>query len=626
MVAMAEKNREGQVLCGVKIGEHSLDPEGVFEELRQRILEPGCTAVYIRPQSAGKQLSADDYLRIAEFLAEHQIYFFFGYKEQQKFMMADPEVLSQFDRETAEKLRAAGGKYFLGNATSEPGTATASNFAGYYRVFQTEQKTDCGDIREARDEFCSHVEKFARDNQELGIPGILCIEATALSKYSLAAGVDIPILEVMNGNPDEMLPSVRGAARSYGAPMWGVLIAHEWYGGMRQTDGLKKKRLELAWKYCYLAGADIMTLESGDEAVDSYGEKFGKDSEICAGYRKMVRDMAAFAREDIRPLGGPRVKVAFVSGRHDAWAGFCGSSCWNQFLREEWGYGPAEYSWRLLDELGTKRKWGDVANYGEADLSAGPGWGQYDIIPIESELEALCRYERLIFLGWNTMTGEDMDKLTEYVRRGGRLLMTAAHLNCNPQRKGALLLPPAEKVKALFGCGFTGRSVRTNSGTKFRRSSLDEELLYPGSDTFFCDPLYSAGYTEYLDTELAGAAPVGYLSDTFWGKQEDGFYTVLENRVGSGIATLVTASCYPGDPAVYPLYRALVRELVTASARNCPIRVIASDRLRWAVYEGDKVYLLNTDYDLPITVKLLRQEEEKLVTLQPLELRAEEMV
>ena len=87
------------------------------------------------------------------------------------------------------------------------------------------------------------------------------------------------------------------------------------------------------------------------------------------------------------------------------------------------------------------------------------------------------------------MTDEDMDKLTQYVRRGGKLLMTAAHLNCNTARGGSLLLPSQEKLEALFGCVFNGKSLRTNSGTKFRRNSLDQQMLYPGCDTFLSDPL-----------------------------------------------------------------------------------------------------------------------------------------
>lgn len=609
-----------KVLCGIKVGEHSRSREDILKELQDRVLSQGCDIIYLRPQNLD-YLSQEDYGQIAAFLAEHKIRFYFGFKEQMKYQQKDPTVDCQFSSETVQKLLETGGEYFLGNCCSEPGTATACNFAGYYKVFKTVQKTDCADMKEAHDEFVSHVRKFVQDNRAAGMPGLLVCEATALSKYSLEAGIDIPMLEVMNGDPDILLPSARGAARGYNTGAWGTLIAHEWYGGRRHTDPLKRKRLELSWKMCYLSGADFMILESGDEAVHSYGEEHDRDSVICSDYRRMVADMSAFCQQDRRPAGGPKVKIAFVSGRYDSWGGFCGSSVWNQFLREEWGYGPAEYSWRILDELGNRRKWGDVANFGERDLSAG---ALYDIIPIESDLETLCSYERLVFLGWNTMTDGDMEKLTEYVRRGGKLLMTAAHLNYNTSRSGSLLLPDREKMEALFGCTFTGKSICTNSGTKFRRNSLDNQVLYPGCDTFFSDPLYSAGYTEYLDTQLLGAQPVGFLSDTFWGKQEDGFYTVVENRVGQGIATLVTCSSYPGDPALYPLYRAIAREWVSASARNDDVQVLGSDRLRWAQYPGGKLYLLNTDYDLPITVKIFRNGKEECVTLNPLELQAVE--
>ncbi len=38
--------------------------------------------------------------------------------------------------------------------------------------------------------------------------------------------------------------------------------------------------------------------------------------------------------------------------------------------------------------------------------------------------------------------------------------------------------------------------------------------------------------------------------------------------------------------------------------------------------KGDKVYLLNTDYDMPITVKLIKGDVEKTVTLESLELKS----
>ena len=78
---------------------------------------------------------------------------------------------------------------------------------------------------------------------------------------------------------------------------------------------------------------------------------------------------------------------------------------------------------------------------------------------------------------------------------------------------------------------------------------------------------------------------------------------------------------YPGHPAAYPFYRTILREMITSSARNCDIKVVGCDRIRYSVYEGNKMYLLNTDYDMPINVKVIFNGEEKAITLEPLELR-----
>jgi len=97
---------------------------------------------------------------------------------------------------------------------------------------------------------------------------------------------------------------------------------------------------------------------------------------------------------------------------------------------------------------------------------------------------------------------------------------------------------------------------------------------------------------------------------------------VIENKLGKGVATLVTHTCYPGNQAVYQLYYTILREMITASARNCPVQVVGSERVRWSYYQGGKLYLLNTDYDMPITVKVIAGGKEQTVTLESLELKA----
>ncbi len=614
------------VLNGIHIGEHGFEPEKIIDEIYERCVKTGLNFVTLRPTYIRRrdEIPQHYFIEWAKYLADHKIYFIYLYTVQH----APDGRKSLFDAETVAKMREVAGKYFIGDMIGEVGSSMACKFAGYFankaRRDRTEIRTDYTDMKEAHDGYVASVSKYIEVDKELGMPDIVSVEATGLNKYNAEAGVTIPMLELMCGNPEILVSSLRGTARTIDSKMWGTYIAHEWYGGLRHDDTLKRKRLKLAYKYAYLAGSNVFCLESGDEAIDSYGDVYDKNSEICRDYRKVLTDTMELIKQDARPKGGPKVKVAFVSGLYDAWGGWGGSSLWNQFHRTEWGHNEAECSWRILDEIGTKRQWVDIANYGEADFSAYPAYGMYDIVPIEADVEHLLRYEYLIFIGWNSMTDEIMDKLAEYVQRGGHLLMSAAHLNYATARDAAFKFPSNDKLKKLFGCSYTGEIIKTNAGIKFKFSSTDNKIKYPGTKDLICDPIYSAGYIDWARFELCGGYEAGIVSDSF-AYNTLCLPAVIENKLGDGVATLVTSMNYPGAGGLYPLYRAIVREIITASARECEVKVLGSERLRWAVYDDDKVYLLNTDYDMPIEVKLIKGDNSKVVRLEPLELRAVEM-
>jgi len=96
---------------------------------------------------------------------------------------------------------------------------------------------------------------------------------------------------------------------------------------------------------------------------------------------------------------------------------------------------------------------------------------------------------------------------------------------------------------------------------------------------------------------------------------------VIENKVGNGVAILVTSENYPGNPALSPLYRTILREMMTQSARECPVQVKSNGALRYAVYEGGKMYLLNTDYDMDISVQITYQGKTVNLTVAPAEMK-----
>jgi len=612
------------VLNGVHIGEHSFVPAEIKQEIYDRVIKPGYNFVTIRPKR-NMDFDPHYFVEWAEYLASNEVYFVFLYTIQN----APATKRSYLDKETVSEIKRVAGKYFVGDMIGETGSSVACKWPGYYTKSGEGWDAKIGtkkhaDMEAAHTGYINEVSKLVELDHELGIEDVVSVEATGLNKYNAEAGVTIPMLELMCGSPDQLVSSLRGMARAFDSKMWGTYVAHEWYGGMRHDDTLKRKRLELAYKYAYLAGTQAFCLESGDELVLSYGHRFEADSQICEDYRRVVSDMMEFIKKDERPVGGPRVKLAFVSGLHDAWGGWGGSYVWNQFEGEEWGHNEAEHSWRILSEIGVKRTWEDIANFGDYDFSATPAYGMYDIVPIEASVDKLSRYDYLIFLGWNSMTDENMDKLYEYVKRGGRLLMSAAHLNYSTKRSGEFIMPDNERLEKLFGARYTGETFKSNNGVKFNFDSLNDKIKYPGTKSLSCDPIYAAGYVSYAKFEITTGNETALINDNFR-KMPSIAPAVIENKVGDGVATLVTSTAYPGNPMLYPLYRAMVREMITRSNETSPnMRVISSDRLRYSVYENNKVYLLNTDYDLPITVKIMCGDGDskiREITLAPLELK-----
>lgn len=604
------------VLFGIHIGEHSFVPDQIITEIKERCIDCGHNFITIRPP-VHKQIPQEYYLQWAKYLADHKVYFVFLYTLQ----FAPVGTESHLTCDTVAKMKEIAGEYYVGDLLGEVG----SNYACKWKHYYDNNKegfvhvTDLPDMQACYDNYMTVMSKWIDLEKKFDVPSILCVEATALHKYNAAAGVQIPVLELMCGHPEILTSLTRGVARSTNAPMWGTYLAHEWYGGFRHDDILKRKRMKIAMRYAYLAGSQLFCLESGDESIASFGYHYDKDHEICREYRDEWAAFSKYTREDIRPVGGPKVKVAIVQGNHDAWGSWGGCSVWNQFDRPEWGHGEAEHSWRLLEEVHDKRAWCDIANYGDHDLSATPAYGMYDVIPAESSVEVYQKYDYVIFLGWNTMTDEIYDNLVAYVENGGKLLMTAAHLNYSPKRDGTHIYPSNEKLQKLFGCRFTGQTVFTNAGIKFHAEGKSG-LLYPGTKNMSTDPIYSAGYLTYLQTELTTGYDIGVTAEDF---ENDviGMTAVIENTLGKGTAILVASENYPGHPALMPLYRALMCEMLTQSARECDIKVLSSDTLRYCVYENGKMYLLNTDFDMPIFVRIQHNGKEETLTLQPMELK-----
>ncbi len=616
-----------EILYGLHIGEHGFEPEQIEREIKENCIDRGMNFVTIRTPKR-TPVAPEHFLRWAKYLAENKVYFIFLYTIQ----FAPWGEKSQFTPELVREMKEIAGEYFLGDMLGELGSVFCGKMPGYFvKGHAPMPPQELTDMQMAKDNYIKAVSEYMEIERELGMDeiGVAVVEATTLSCYNLEAGTTLPIAELMGQDPEPTVAATRGAAKAYATSRWGTYIAHEWYAGHYHDDALKRKRVELEYKHAYMNGTGILCHESGDDVISAYGREYSPESEISTECRNFINEFGAFIKKDDRPDGMPVAKVAFLMGNLDSWLGsgrnsICtGSSVWSQFSGKAFGHNAPEWSWNVLDEIGKKRRWWEFDSYAcdGKDHSALPPYGSYDILPASAPAEVLCGYDTLILCGWNTMTEELLCRLERFVEEGGTLLAGAAHLNINSLREGEYQPVRGGDLSRLFGCRITAPAITFGGGMKFRADSAVPGMRYPRSLDSYCDPLFSAGFVEYANVTLAGGVVVATAEDSFHFYDQPGFPTVIENSLGKGRAILLTALSYPGDPAVYPLYRFLVKELLRCGTEQASVRVLGPDTLRYTVYPNGTVYLLNTDFDLPITAEVEAGGTVTRLTLPALGLR-----
>ncbi len=609
------------VINGIRIGEYDFNPDGVIDEIKEKCIECGMNYVAF---SVGTKVKPDIsyFEKWAEFLKANSIYFTFTQA---------PQTTLGFDANTALRMKEIAGDYYLGNIVTEIGSAYCCKGNAYGGTGEDALDAPVKCMESGKEVLVNAVRRYIDRASLDNSIAATTIEATGLVPYVAECSESFPILETMCGNPEIMLPIIRGTARAIDRRFFATYIAHEWYGGTRNFDTLKRKRLKMVYDYSYMSGSGLFVLESGDLFLHShdalnYRKKQVDDSEVCENYRQVIKDFAHFAKDDVRPKGGPRVKLAFVQGNLDGyspWRG--GSSLWNQWDKKEYGYGEAEFVWRILDDVSAKRGWADTHNFGDEDLSSAPAYGMYDIISATASAEAMKKYDYLIFLGWNTMTDEIYENLKDFVSCGGKLFMTAAHLNTSKCRSGEINLVRGGDVAELFGCRLDAENkYNVNDGYRFNESVVPG-VLYPRSRDF--DPLFSEGFASFAKAEITSGVCTAFLTQNFVYSEADfkNKPALIENKCGEGYAMLLTGLDYPSGQ-LYAVYRTVVRELMQASHREADIKVACSDKVRFSVYEGDKMYLLNTDFDCKSYAKITAGDKVTELLLEPCEFRVIESV
>ena len=618
----------GKTHIGLNYGEHVIRADSMTKDLDTLLTRcANSFVVRCRPEVI---LPDEVYIEIAKFAKERNMSFLilYAYQHPPKGMR------SHLKGETVKAMYDVAGELFLGEIFAETGSQSCSMDSEYYVEMENENLVkppqDFPDMHAARKRYVDYISQMMEYEKEIGIKNTVMVEPTAISAYALEGGIDVPVLEMLPGDPEKLLAFTRGASIGYEKETFGGFIAHEWYGGYRHDDELKRKRLGLAYKYLYMSGASYIFLESGNTEINSFGDVRDYGDEACKFYRDSAKEHFEFFNNTPRLPYGPYAKVAFVFGEDDGYADFLGGSTWCQFGREEWGKGDRERSWRILSEVYRSTPWHEQENFAAdgLDLSGAPAYGTYDVIPAASPLHVMKGYDYLIFVGHNTMSEELYTKLCDYVRGGGVLFAGVAHLATDSRRSGEHEYVRGGDFTDLFGVKLVGKT-RENHGVKFYRDSIVENVKYPGTNNLECDANYPSGYADIARLELSGARAAAILADTFLPPEGETIPVLTENKVGEGSAILLSYLAYPGAPEVYPLYKIIVKALLRASHASADIKVAGSDKVRFSVFfdgEGKRqMWLLNTAFTGEDTVTVYYGGKSEVIRLSSGEVRVIEL-
>jgi hypothetical protein len=87
----------------------------------------------------------------------------------------------------------------------------------------------------------------------------------------------------------------------------------------------------------------------------------------------------------------------------------------------------------------------------------------------------------------------------------------------------------------------------------------------------------------------------------------------------------MATSEYPGAREVFNLYKIMVKAVLAASHRTAELKVIGSDKIRFAMYEDEntyKLYVFNSDFNFEQKVRVIfkGKEEDRFVPSVGLEI------
>lgn len=252
---------------------------------------------------------------------------------------------------------------------------------------------------------------------------------SVMFKYLSAAGYRWLGAETMYGTMEPLMAFLRGASLMNGTDSMGVHHAVQWSSSPHDSPD-RIRRYRLALYVSYMQGATDINTEEGLWHLEAFYTHFSRFSGACREHLAQQRDFYRYVASHQR-TGRFFTPVALLHGRYDGWHGEG---------RKPWGWNDCEMtdagnSWELLRVFYPNARPGRGASlHGscpdhEVGFHTGMPLGNIDVLPAESEEALWEHYGALAFMGYHCAEEDDFARMTAYVRGGGELLLTRAHLS-----------------------------------------------------------------------------------------------------------------------------------------------------------------------------------------------------
>ncbi len=384
---------------------------------------------------------------------------------------------------------------------------------------------------------------------------------SVMFKYLYEAGWDWAGAETMDSATETLLAFMRGAAKAYGKDRTGVHHAVQWSTRPHDTEE-RYRRFMLANFVSYLQGATEINTEEGLWFLECQYTFHNRFSPACVNHSDMQRKLFEFIQSHSR-TGRYYTPTAFVHGRYDGWFGFGSSN--NIFGMENIKRADPENGWELLNvfyPLCAINKGGVTGYYPEGHgkpigLVSGTPRGNVDVVPIEKS--DFSEYKLVIFTSYNCAENTDMDRMFDFVAKGGTLVATPMHFSDITYRPDII----ANKVN-IIDCTLTN-------------------AIFEGQPVF-------------VNNMCVNLSPKAKIIE----KSENGLPLIVEIPVGEGKVVLVNKLRYPGNPEIMPLYKQLIIKLNNEVHEKDFANVLCGEDVQFTRYIQDDgsmhIYITPVDW------------------------------